>query len=124
MNGVGQLVSSVLLPSDRWAHKAKQAAALFARPGEHGSRQQALGIVQDKCPNNAAELFQLSHVPLEKQSVDPLHVQKQITENMINFTGDVYKEACNELRLVCTHGCFMYVAWHDGTIGVCGHGCK
>ena len=100
MNGVGQLVSSALLPSDSWKHKEQQAKALFDRRRPDGQRQEAIGITQDKCPNNAAELTELSGVPLEQQNVDPLHVEKKITENMINFTGKVYKDACNDLRRV------------------------
>jgi len=36
MNGVGQLVSSALLPSDSWKHKEQQTQALFAHQRPDG----------------------------------------------------------------------------------------
>ena len=45
-------------------------------------------------------LEELFGVPKDMQCLDPLHVEKQITEEMISFCKAEYAAACNELRLV------------------------
>ena len=82
---VGELVSSVALPTDSWKHKQRQMVGLSARGGH------ALCITQDKYPQNAAELTELFGVPKERQNLDPMHVEKQITETMSSFCS-AFKE--------------------------------